>query len=150
LNHNIIQFGGNRILILIYAGRSNGFVRTAGESVGAFILNRQLSDQTKSLLQRAQQQGEELRPQEEMRQNLEEMEATQEEMRRKCGVSNQLVSQYQERELQVLAQEQFMHQHIEELETLRQELLRQQAHYENEFSQKKLYISKLEQLDKKA
>ncbi|HEX5169479.1 MAG TPA: GAF domain-containing protein, partial [Cyclobacteriaceae bacterium] len=60
------------------------FLENVCKSIGASIVALQSSVKTKVLLEKAQQQAEELRSQEEeMRQNMEELEATQEEMRRR-------------------------------------------------------------------
>ncbi|MEO8474311.1 MAG: CHASE3 domain-containing protein [Chryseolinea sp.] len=63
---------------------SRDFLASACKSIAASIIALQSSVKTKILLEKAQQQTEELRSQEEeMRQNMEELEATQEEMRRR-------------------------------------------------------------------
>jgi transcriptional regulator with GAF, ATPase, and Fis domain len=60
------------------------FIAKIAESIGAAISTVDTNKRTKQLLEKAQQQAEELRAQEEeMRQNMEELTATQEEMRRK-------------------------------------------------------------------
>jgi len=60
------------------------FLAGAGKSLAASVIAIQSSVRTRMLLEKANQQAEELRSQEEeMRQNLEEMQATQEEMKRR-------------------------------------------------------------------
>ena len=60
------------------------FLSTACKSIAASIIALQSSQKTKILLEKSQQQAEEMRAQEEeMRQNMEELEATQEEMKRR-------------------------------------------------------------------
>jgi putative methionine-R-sulfoxide reductase with GAF domain len=60
------------------------FLSTACKSLAASIMSLQSTQKTKILLERSQQQAEEMRAQEEeMRQNMEELEATQEEMKRR-------------------------------------------------------------------
>lgn len=59
------------------------FLEKSGESVAAAISTAKINENTKSLLEKSQQQTEELRAQEEeMRQNMEELNATQEQMAR--------------------------------------------------------------------
>lgn len=60
------------------------FIEKIGENVAAALRNGRLQQQTRMLLENAQQQAEEMRAaEEEMRQNMEELAATQEEMQRK-------------------------------------------------------------------
>ena len=60
------------------------FVEKVAESIAASVSNRQVNEQTKSLLIISRQQEENMRMQEEqMRQSMEELAATQEEMLRK-------------------------------------------------------------------
>jgi PAS domain S-box-containing protein len=59
-------------------------VEKLAETIAATISNVRINESTRILLEKTQQQAEEMRAQEEeMRQNMEELEATQEEMRRK-------------------------------------------------------------------
>ena len=60
------------------------FLEKLAENIASAITTANVNQRTKLLLEKSQQQAEELRAQEEeMRQNMEELEATQEEMRRK-------------------------------------------------------------------
>jgi putative methionine-R-sulfoxide reductase with GAF domain len=60
------------------------FVEKLAESLASFVASNRINLKTKVLLEKFQQQSEELRAQEEeMRQNMEEMQATQEEIHRK-------------------------------------------------------------------
>jgi len=60
------------------------FVEKMAEALASYVASNRINMKTKELLERFQQQSEELRAQEEeMRQNMEEMQATQEEIHRK-------------------------------------------------------------------
>ena len=67
-----------------YEAHEIELVEKLTESIASTISAVRVSESTRILLERTQQQAEEMRAQEEeMRQNMEELEATQEEMRRK-------------------------------------------------------------------
>jgi hypothetical protein len=60
------------------------FLKLLGQNLASVIMQRKIANETKILLNNAQQQAEEMRAQEEeMRQNMEELMAAQEEMARK-------------------------------------------------------------------
>lgn len=60
------------------------FLKDLGETIGSFIRNSRINEQTKHLLEETQLQAEQMKEQEEeMLQNLEELQATQEEISRK-------------------------------------------------------------------
>jgi len=62
------------------------FVQKVAESIASTIISMKTSIKTNELLEKSQQQAEEMKSQEEeMRQNMEEMQATQEELSRKIG-----------------------------------------------------------------
>jgi methyl-accepting chemotaxis protein len=75
------------------------FVAKISEGIAAAISTVDTNNRTKYLLEKAQQQAEELRAQEEeMRQNMEELNATQEEMRRKEKEYLQLINRMPEKQ----------------------------------------------------
>lgn len=75
------------------------FLELLGESVASAISAARASEQTKMLLEKSQQQMEELRAQEEeVRQNMEELSATQEQMARQVEESRKLAEDLQVRE----------------------------------------------------
>jgi PAS domain S-box-containing protein len=75
------------------------FLETLGESVAATISTARINEQTRVLLERSQQQTEELRAQEEeVRQNMEELSATQEHMARQMEEIKTMAETLQVRE----------------------------------------------------
>jgi methyl-accepting chemotaxis protein len=79
------------------------FVEKVCESVASTLISVKINDKTKLLLESAQMSGEMLRAQEEeMRQNMEELQATQEALHRKELELSELLQQAQEREQKLL------------------------------------------------
>lgn len=75
------------------------FMEKLGESVASSISAARINDKTKILLEKSQQQMEELRAQEEeVRQNMEELSATQEQMARQMEETKKLSDNLQIRE----------------------------------------------------
>lgn len=72
-------------------------VEKLAENVAATISSVRVNETTRLLLERTQQQAEEMKSQEEeIRQNMEELEATQEEMRRKQDILEEELKQSQQ------------------------------------------------------
>ncbi len=75
------------------------FLEKMGEIIASSINSIKTNEQTKKILEKSQQQGEEMLAQEEeMRQNMEELEATHEEMRRNEQRMNSLLDEAKAKE----------------------------------------------------
>jgi len=72
------------------------FIEAVSEVIGAAIAGLKVNNETRKLLEEAQQNAEAMQAQEEeMRQNAEELEATQEEMRRQVNAANEQQGMYE-------------------------------------------------------
>ncbi len=89
-----------------YAEYEIELVEKFAESLASTISNVRVNETTRLLLERTQQQAEEMKSQEEeIRQNMEELEATQEEMRRKQTILEQELQQSQDQATVLRSQE---------------------------------------------
>ena len=81
------------------------FVERLGETIASAITSVRTTENTQLLLERSQQQAEEMRAQEEeMRQNMEELQATQEQMQRKTEEVESLLKTTSENEEAIKSQ----------------------------------------------
>jgi len=94
------------------------FVEKIGETIASAIRTVRTTENTKLLLERSQQQAEEMRAQEEeMRQNMEELQATQEQMHRKNEEVEELLKKSAENEEAIKEQNRIILEEKEALET---------------------------------
>ncbi len=93
------------------------FLEKLGEALASAITSVRTSENTRILLERSQQQAEEMRAQEEeMRQNMEELQATQEQMLRKNDEMEELLRLTSEKEAAIARQNEFILEEKKELE----------------------------------
>jgi len=93
------------------------FLEKLGEALASAITTVRTSENTKILLERSQQQTEEMRAQEEeMRQNMEELQATQEQMHRKNEEVEELLRKTSEKEAAITKQNELILEEKKELE----------------------------------
>ncbi|MDZ7607880.1 MAG: GAF domain-containing protein [Cyclobacteriaceae bacterium] len=93
------------------------FLEKLGEALASAITTVRTSENTKILLERSQQQTEEMRAQEEeMRQNMEELQATQEQMHRKNEEVEELLRVTSEKEAAIAHQNELILEEKKELE----------------------------------
>jgi len=93
------------------------FLEKLGEALASAITSVQTTEKTKLLLERSQQQAEEMRAkEEEMRQNMEELQATQEQMHRKSEEMEGLLRLTTEKETAIASQNEIILEEKKELE----------------------------------
>ncbi|TAD98148.1 MAG: HAMP domain-containing protein [Bacteroidetes bacterium] len=92
------------------------FIEKMAEAIASSVSDVKISEQTKMLLSRSQQQSEELRAQEEeVRQNMEELLATQEQMSQKEAETADLLDGYRQREDELRENERNIQHFLDEL-----------------------------------